>query len=160
MDISDEQIAALRDEAAAAGDLDQVMICDLALHGERYLVDEYSVASDVLKQWRTRGQAAAREECARVIADANRMDRVGQSVYEIKRLRDEAERAGDHEEAAIWEATLPPDAEETVEAVDGHAYTFREWLDTACRETSASEFDLRAAWRAGENPIDYLWRGK
>jgi hypothetical protein len=46
--ITDTQIHALRTEAAAAGDLDQVTICDRALEGD----------------------IAARIECARVIADA------------------------------------------------------------------------------------------
>jgi len=47
--ITDEQIEALRTEAGAAGDLDQVAICDRAL---------------------LEGDAEARAECARVIADA------------------------------------------------------------------------------------------
>lgn len=46
--ITDEQIATLRAEAGAAGDMAQVAICDRAL----------------------RGSAAARAECARVIAAA------------------------------------------------------------------------------------------
>ena len=51
-DVTDEQIAALRDEAAQAGDLDQVAICERALAGD----------------------AAARAECARVIDDAQAAD--------------------------------------------------------------------------------------
>lgn len=49
--ITDEQIATLRAEAGAAGDMAQVAICDRAL----------------------RGSAAARAECARVIAEAQAM---------------------------------------------------------------------------------------
>lgn len=33
--------------------------------------------------------------------------------------------------------------------------TFAEWLAAAGRVDSASEYDLRAAWRAGESPSDY-----
>lgn len=33
--------------------------------------------------------------------------------------------------------------------------TFSEWLVAANRSDSASEYDLRAAWRAGEDPGDY-----
>ena len=48
MDITDEQIRALSDEAGQAGDLEQVAICERALNGD----------------------GAARAECGRVIADA------------------------------------------------------------------------------------------
>lgn len=46
--VTDEQITALRNEAATAGDLAQVAVCDRALAGSR----------------------RARRECARIIADA------------------------------------------------------------------------------------------
>jgi hypothetical protein len=47
--ISDAQIEALRDEAAQAGDLAMVEVCELALEGNQ----------------------GSRAECARVIADAD-----------------------------------------------------------------------------------------
>lgn len=53
--ITNEQIERLRVEAAAAGDTDQVAMCDRALDRD----------SD-----RAMSVAAARAECARVIADA------------------------------------------------------------------------------------------
>lgn len=34
-------------------------------------------------------------------------------------------------------------------------YTFGAWLRAAGRRDSASEYDLRAAWRAGEDPSEY-----
>lgn len=40
-------------------------------------------------------------------------------------------------------------------AVVAHGYSFTEWLAAAGRSDSASEYDLRAAWRAGERPEDY-----
>lgn len=39
--------------------------------------------------------------------------------------------------------------------VEAYGYTFRQWLDATGRLDSASEYDLRAAWRAGESPEDY-----
>jgi len=36
-----------------------------------------------------------------------------------------------------------------------HGMTFAEWLASAGRSDSASEYDLRAAWRAGEDPSEY-----
>lgn len=36
-----------------------------------------------------------------------------------------------------------------------YGLTFGEWLDIAGRLDSASEYDLRAAWTAGEDPSDY-----
>lgn len=74
--ITDDQISALRTEAAAAGDLDQVAICDHALgveptapyvvrdDGRLWLSDYASVL--------TREQARA--ECERVIAAAAAQD--------------------------------------------------------------------------------------
>lgn len=36
-----------------------------------------------------------------------------------------------------------------------HGLTFAAWLDVAGRTDSASDYDLRAAWRAGESPSEY-----
>ena len=36
-----------------------------------------------------------------------------------------------------------------------HGYTFEQWLHAAGRRDSASEYDLRAAWDAGEDPEEY-----
>lgn len=36
-----------------------------------------------------------------------------------------------------------------------YGYTFPEWLAAAGRQDSASEHDLPAAWRAGEDPANY-----
>lgn len=36
-----------------------------------------------------------------------------------------------------------------------YGYTFEEWLHAAGRRDSASEYDLRAAWDAGEDPSVY-----
>jgi len=36
-----------------------------------------------------------------------------------------------------------------------HGLTFAAWLAAAGRTDSASEYDLRAAWRAGEDPAEY-----
>ncbi len=36
-----------------------------------------------------------------------------------------------------------------------HGMTFAVWLTAAGRSDSASEYDLRAAWRAGEDPAEY-----
>lgn len=45
-----------------------------------------------------------------------------------------------------------------VDTDDDVAYglTFSEWLAAARRTDSASEYDLRAAWRAGEDPSIYV----
>ena len=42
-----------------------------------------------------------------------------------------------------------------ITAHEAHGLTFSEWLRTAGRSDSASEYDLRAAWRAGEDPSEY-----
>ena len=68
MTITNEQIEQLKAEAASAGDIDQVMLCDLDLHGAGYVNDEYSVAQDVFRI--TRSQERARELCAKAIAEA------------------------------------------------------------------------------------------
>jgi hypothetical protein len=36
-----------------------------------------------------------------------------------------------------------------------HGYTFAAWLEASGRDDSASDYDLRAAWAAGEDPSDY-----
>lgn len=36
-----------------------------------------------------------------------------------------------------------------------YGYTFSAWLAAAGRSDSASDYDLRAAWRAGEEPGEY-----
>ncbi len=36
-----------------------------------------------------------------------------------------------------------------------YGYTFEQWLRTAGRRDSVSDYDLRAAWDAGEDPSDY-----
>lgn len=51
--------------------------------------------------------------------------------------------------------TAAQEGEDSVTSVDGETYTFGEWLTEAGRADSSSEFDLRAAWRAGEDPADY-----
>ena len=43
-------------------------------------------------------------------------------------------------------------------ALIAYGLDFGEWLRLAQRTDSASEYDLRAAWRAGENPEDYIRR--
>jgi len=47
------------------------------------------------------------------------------------------------------------DADESV-----HGYSFAEWLAAAGRSDSTSEYDLRAAWRAGEDPSEYAIGGE
>lgn len=66
--VTDEQISQLRREAAEAGDLVQVAICDVALG----IYDEQKVWVDKAAARRVRGMTAdqAREICAKVIADA------------------------------------------------------------------------------------------
>lgn len=41
-----------------------------------------------------------------------------------------------------------------------YGYTFSDWLRAAGRDDSASEYDLRAAWRAGEDPLIYAINGE
>lgn len=48
-----------------------------------------------------------------------------------------------------WVADREPSEDEA------HGYTFAGWLAAAGRSDSASERDLRAAWRAGEDPAEY-----
>ena len=38
---------------------------------------------------------------------------------------------------------------------EAYGLTFSKWLAAAGRTDSASEYDLRAAWRAGEDPAEY-----
>lgn len=42
-----------------------------------------------------------------------------------------------------------------VVADTAHGVTFAAWLSAADRRDSVSEYDLRAAWRAGEDPAEY-----
>lgn len=51
--------------------------------------------------------------------------------------------------------TLSEDKSEPLSEDTAHGYTFAEWLAAAGRSDSASEYDLRAAWRAGETPEEY-----
>ncbi|MHB1260353.1 MAG: hypothetical protein ACYC2H_01420 [Thermoplasmatota archaeon] len=57
--VTDQAIVALRAQAGAANDLDQVLVCDLALG----VTDFGAMAPEMT-------QAEAREECGRVLADA------------------------------------------------------------------------------------------
>jgi hypothetical protein len=43
----------------------------------------------------------------------------------------------------------------SVSEVNGEGLTLDEWLGAAGREDTASQYDLRAAWRAGEDPSEY-----
>lgn len=99
---------------------------------------------------------------------------------QIRALRDEAKQALDYHLASICDLALGGEADANcVEAgysdsvaaraecarviADAaaqddevaHGYTFSGWLEAAGRSDSASEYDLRAAWRAGESPEDY-----
>lgn len=71
IEITDEQIDELRTEAAEAGDVPMVAICDVALDEIR---DEYPGAAEWQAQDMRRAlsmdREAARLECARVIAEA------------------------------------------------------------------------------------------
>jgi len=75
--ITDQQIEELRKQAAEAGDLAQVWICDLALHGDVADPDTLVGAFDRGTRARLRAmqladdaRVRARAECARLIADA------------------------------------------------------------------------------------------
>lgn len=52
-----------------------------------------------------------------------------------------------------WDAAA--DAAEEAEEPEVEGFTFEGWLRAASRKDSASCYDLRAAWRAGENPEEY-----
>ena len=56
--------------------------------------------------------------------------------------------ADDDDDGGI--GAIEADADESA-----HGCTFAEWLTAAGRADSASEYDLRAAWRAGEDPAEY-----
>jgi hypothetical protein len=60
IEITNQQIRALRTDAAEAGDLDQVAICDVALAGVAH-------GHTVEASGRTWTQEEARAECARVV---------------------------------------------------------------------------------------------
>lgn len=51
--------------------------------------------------------------------------------------------------------TVPARDSDEIESADGESYTFGAWLAAAGRSDSASEYDLRAAWAAGEDPAEY-----
>lgn len=88
MSITDSQIRTLRNEARAAGDYVQVVICDVALD-EADVSDETSLDADGLpdysggghsasdladiRRWLRSDRQAARVECERVIAEARAM---------------------------------------------------------------------------------------
>ena len=78
-EITDDQIRVLRDEAGAAGDLEQVIICDAALghDGMDWSDDQKAAARRVYDRapkmvWTEH----ARAECARVIAEVQVDDEV------------------------------------------------------------------------------------
>jgi hypothetical protein len=52
-------------------------------------------------------------------------------------------------------AQTPPWTHRSDESPVKHGYTFARWLEAAGRQDSASEYDLRAAWDAGEDPAEY-----
>lgn len=64
--ITDEQIATLQDEAAAAGDHEQVRLCEIALIG--YGFESLNAAEK--RSFSAAEQREARERCAEAIADA------------------------------------------------------------------------------------------
>lgn len=71
--ITDQQIAALRQEAREAGDLAQAVICRIALEGriDADGVDQLDYEDHTVRTaLQEMTQEAARAECARVIADA------------------------------------------------------------------------------------------
>jgi hypothetical protein len=55
-----------------------------------------------------------------------------------------------HRDGMCWGS-----GEASIKSTDGETYTFGEWLSAAGRDDSASDYDLRAAWRAGEDPGEY-----
>jgi hypothetical protein len=63
---------------------------------------------------------------------------------------------------SLWCAATTPTRRRVNEGGDetAHGYTFAEWLTAAGRSDSASEYDLRAAWRAGEDPSEYALGGE
>jgi hypothetical protein len=67
--LTDAQIERLRVEAAEAGDLLQVALCDRAMGLTPYRVPDEEICRQAMKV----SKADARIECARVIADAEAM---------------------------------------------------------------------------------------
>lgn len=65
---------------------------------------------------------------------------------------DSYERPAEFGDADEWDVGEGDDDEHD-EACHGH--TFTSWLRAAGRVDSTSEYDLRAAWRAGEDPEEY-----
>lgn len=84
----------------------------------------------------TAGDIATHNYCEMLLAPTHwHPEQIKAANANIWAVLEEAEaRASDHEE---------------------HGYTFAGWLQAAGREDSASEYDLRAAWRAGEDPTEY-----
>lgn len=84
--------------------------------------------------------------------------------HELRRLRDDAFlRLATPDEIAASDDAAARDGGIGAFEADGdesaHGYTFAEWLAAAGRSDSASEYDLRAAWRAGEDPSEYAIGG-
>jgi hypothetical protein len=75
-DITDAAIEQLQIEAGQAGDLDMVMVCDLALHGPTYVTETHVNGRDIVRTYGTR--QAARQECERVIYAARAAAESGQ----------------------------------------------------------------------------------
>jgi hypothetical protein len=82
---------------------------------------------------------------------------------EIATLQQEAAQAGDNATVALCTRAMGGDADAMARIVGAlpagedtaHGLTFGSWLTAAGRSDSASEYDLRAAWSAGESPEDY-----
>jgi hypothetical protein len=90
IEISDEQIRALRDEAGSAGDLEMVRVCDSALGGSN----------------------RARSECAKVIAYTQmRADEDTALGTEEAHAEQAFQAAADADSEAAWQAHSRADAE-------------------------------------------------
>jgi hypothetical protein len=63
------------------------------------------------------------------------------------------ERARGRRVCTVYVELDPRD--EDMEQDTAYGRTFAQWLRAAERRDSASEYDLRAAWRAGEEPSEY-----
>lgn len=59
----------------------------------------------------------------------------------------------------LEQSLLSPGEDSSDRSPVAHGYTFAEWLTDAGRTDSTSEYDLRAAWQAGEDPADYMLGG-
>lgn len=69
-ELDDGLIRGLRSDAAAAGDCDQIAICDLALDGEIDADDYTGLSRELNRRIRSMSADEARVECAEVIAAA------------------------------------------------------------------------------------------